>query len=70
LPDGTKARLNAGSSLTYDSSYGKNFEVSSQQDFEVVKKRAFIIHASKINVKVLGTEFNGRSYLTDKTSGF
>ena len=38
--------------------------------FEVVKnkEKPFIIHASKINVKVLGTEFNVRSYPTDKTT--
>ena len=73
LPDGTKVWLNAGSSLTYDSSYGKNLRevsLSGEGFFEVVKnkEKPFIIHASKINVKVLGTEFNVRSYPTDKTT--
>jgi transmembrane sensor len=70
LPDGTKVRLNAGSSITYDSSYGKNIRevsLSGEAYFDVVKnkEKPFIIHASKINIKVLGTQFNVRSYPTD-----
>ncbi|HEY4936399.1 MAG TPA: FecR family protein [Puia sp.] len=73
LPDGTKVWLNAGSSLSYDSSYGRNIRevaLSGEAFFDVVKnkEKPFIIHASKINIKVLGTEFNVRSYPTDKTT--
>ncbi len=73
LPDGSKVWLNAGSSLTYDSSYGKNLRevaLSGEAFFDVVKNKdkPFIIHASKINVRVLGTEFNVRAYPTDKTT--
>jgi transmembrane sensor len=73
LPDGTKVWLNAGSSLTYDSSYGKiirEVSLSGEAFFDVVKnkEKPFVIHTSKINVKVLGTEFNVRSYATDKTT--
>lgn len=73
LPDGTKVWLNAGSNLTYDSAYGKNIRevaLSGEAFFDVVKnkEKPFIIHTSKINIKVLGTEFNVRSYPTDKTT--
>jgi transmembrane sensor len=73
LPDGSKVWLNAGSSLTYDSAYGKNLRevvLSGEAYFDVVKnkEKPFIIHASKINIRVLGTEFNVRSYPTDKTT--
>jgi transmembrane sensor len=73
LPDGTKVWLNAGSKLTYDSSYGLNLRevvLSGEAFFDVVKnkEKPFIIHTAKINIKVLGTEFNVRSYPTDKTT--
>jgi transmembrane sensor len=73
LPDGTKVWLNAGSSLTYDPLYGKNIRevtLSGEAFFDVVKnkEKPFIIHASKINVRVLGTEFNVRAYPTDRTT--
>jgi len=73
LPDGTKVWLNAGSSITYDSSYGKlirEVALSGEAFFDVVKnkEKPFIIHASKINIKVLGTQFNVRSYPTDNTT--
>ncbi len=73
LPDGTKVWLNAGSKLTYDSAFGKvhrEVSLSGEGYFAVVKNkdRPFIIHASRINVKVLGTEFDVKSYPTDKTS--
>jgi ferric-dicitrate binding protein FerR (iron transport regulator) len=73
LPDGTKVWLNAGSSLTYDSAYGKNIRevaLSGEAFFDVVKnkEKPFIIHTHKINIKVLGTEFNVRSYPSDKTT--
>ena len=73
LPDGTKVWLNAGSSITYDSSYGRSIRevaLSGEAFFDVVKnkEKPFIIHASKINIKVLGTQFNVRSYPTDNTT--
>jgi transmembrane sensor len=73
LPDGTKVKLNAGSSISYDSSFNKAIrEVSllGEAYFDVVKnkERPFIIHTSKINIKVLGTEFNVKSYPTDHTT--
>jgi transmembrane sensor len=73
LPDGTKVWLNAGSSISYDSSYDRilrEVNLSGEAFFDVVKnkEKPFIIHASKINIKVLGTQFNVRSYPTDNTT--
>jgi len=73
LPDGTKVWLNAGSSIAYDSTYGKTIRevaLSGEGYFDVVKNidKPFIIHTSKINIKVLGTQFNVRSYPTDNTT--
>jgi transmembrane sensor len=73
LPDGTKVWLNAGSSITYDSSYGKTLRevaLTGEGFFDVVKnkEKPFIIHASKINIKVLGTQFNVKSYPSDHTT--
>jgi len=73
LPDGTKVWLNAGSKLIYDSSFDKSLRevsLSGEGYFDVVKnkQKPFIIHASKINIKVLGTEFDVKSYPSDKTT--
>src|SRR5260221_1009127 len=73
LPDGTRVWLNAGSSITYDSSYDKMMReviLSGEGYFDVVrnKEKPFIIHAAKINIKVLGTQFNVKSYPTDNTT--
>ena len=73
LSDGTKVWLNAGSSLSYDSTFNINLrEVSltGEAFFDVTKNKLkpFIIHTSKIDIKVVGTEFNVRSYATDKTT--
>ncbi|HET6256304.1 MAG TPA: FecR family protein [Puia sp.] len=73
LPDGTKVWLNAGSKLTYDSTFGKidrKVSLSGEGYFDVVrnKQQPFIIHAATISIKVLGTEFDVRSYPSDKTT--
>lgn len=73
LPDGTKVWLNAGSRLTYDSTFDKNLRevsLSGEGYFDVVrnKQKPFIIHTSRINIKVLGTEFDVKSYPSDKTT--
>lgn len=72
LPDGSTVWLNAGSRLSYDSSYGDNqreVSLSGEAYFDVVKnpKKPFIIHTGKINIKVLGTVFNVKSYPGEKT---
>jgi transmembrane sensor len=72
LPDGTSVWLNAGSRLTYDSLYDTNkreVTLSGEGYFDVVKnpKKPFIIHTGKINIKVLGTVFNVKSYPEENT---
>lgn len=71
LPDGTKVWLNAESKL----SYLKNFKDRDQRDvylegeafFDVTKNpdKPFIVHTSEINIRVLGTSFNVKSYADD-----
>ncbi|MDP4131297.1 MAG: FecR domain-containing protein [Bacteroidota bacterium] len=72
LPDGTTVWLNAGSRLTYDSSYGNDLRevtLSGEGYFDVVRnpQKPFIIHTGRINIRVLGTVFNVKSYPEEKT---
>ena len=72
LPDGSSVWLNAGSRLTYDSLYGtsrREVTLSGEAYFDVAKnpKKPFIIHTGKINIRVLGTVFNVKSYPEDRT---
>lgn len=68
LPDGTKVWLNSGSQLTYPVSFEKQKErlvkLDGEAYFEVYKDslRSFIVDASRMDVKVLGTSFNIRDY--------
>ena len=73
LSDGTKVTLNADSKLTYPKIFkGSTREVilSGEAYFDVVhdEKIPFIIHTQKLNIKVLGTEFNVKSYPEDSIS--
>ncbi|MDR3694848.1 FecR domain-containing protein [Mucilaginibacter sp.] len=73
LPDGSRVWLNAGSKLAYNVDYGSQFRkvsLSGEAFFDVVKdpQHPFIVTTSTIRIKVLGTEFNVRSYNNDKTS--
>ena len=49
---------------------GREVSLSGEGYFDVVrnKQKPFIIHAAKINIIVLGTEFDVRSYPSDKTT--
>lgn len=72
LPDGSTVWLNAGSSLQYDPDFsGPIREVTLQGEayFDIVKQpqKPFIVHAGNINIKVLGTAFNVKSYAEEKT---
>lgn len=72
LPDGSTVWLNAGSRLTYDSLYGTSLRevtLSGEAYFEVARnpKKPFIIHTGKINIRVLGTVFNVKSYPEENT---
>jgi len=72
LPDGSQVWLNAGSNLDYNNStFNKELrEVSLNGEayFDVTKnpEKPFIIHTKKMDIKVLGTVFNVRSYRDEK----
>lgn len=69
LPDGTKVWLNAQSTLEYPASFGDTREVTLEGEayFDVVEDPAhpFIVHADDIDIRVLGTAFNIKSYPGD-----
>lgn len=70
LPDGTKVTLNGGATLSYPTLFiAENREVSLSGEayFDVKKdeKQPFIVHAEDLQVKVLGTQFNVKSYQED-----
>ncbi|KLT66724.1 FecR family protein [Pedobacter sp. BMA] len=72
LPDGTKAWLNAGSSLTYPLSFRNKKErrvtLSGEGYFEVAHDKAhpFLVNSQRQTVQVLGTRFNIQSYANEK----
>jgi len=72
LPDGSTVWLNAGSKIYYENDFtGATREVRLEGEafFDVIKKpdHPFIVHTSGIDIKVLGTAFNVKSYPEDKT---
>ncbi|HEY9262185.1 FecR family protein [Chitinophaga sp.] len=67
LADGSTILLNAGSTLRYPEKMDKTVRevyLSGEAYFDVkhAANRPFIIHAEKMDVRVLGTSFNVRSY--------
>lgn len=67
LPDGSVVWLNAGSKLVYDRHFNttlREVSLTGEAYFDVVKnaEKPFIIHAGKMDIKVLGTLFNVKSY--------
>lgn len=73
LPDGTHVWLNAGSKLTYEKDFGatlREVTLIGEGYFDVVRneKKPFIIHTARMDVKVLGTQFNVKSYPNEKTT--
>jgi transmembrane sensor len=67
LSDGTRIRLDAGSSLKYPAEFGDEERVvflSGEGFFEVAhnKEKPFVVHANHAIVEVLGTEFNIRAW--------
>jgi len=72
LPDGSKVWLNAGSTLKYNQDFIKDKRIvylDGEAYFEVVKYNniPFYVNTSHLNITVLGTKFNVRSYSDDKT---
>ncbi|MFT3825381.1 MAG: FecR domain-containing protein [Chitinophagaceae bacterium] len=73
LPDGSTVWLNAGSHIYYDRGFaGRYREVTLQGEayFDVIKQpeKPFIVHAGDLNITVLGTAFNVKSYPEDKNT--
>lgn len=73
LPDGSQVWLNAGSKLTYDKTFGtekREVSLTGEAFFDVARNPGlpFIIHTTHIDVKVLGTQFNVKSYPNEKTT--
>ncbi|WP_051621323.1 FecR family protein [Leeuwenhoekiella sp. MAR_2009_132] len=67
LSEGSVVYLNAGSSLQFPSSFtGKTREVrlTGEGFFDIAKNenQPFIVHAARLNVRVLGTRFNVQAY--------
>jgi transmembrane sensor len=71
LPDGSKGWLNSGSTLKYVLNFNENrrVELEGEAYFEVTpdKFHPFFVKTSEIQLKVLGTTFNLKSYREDKT---
>jgi transmembrane sensor len=70
LPDGSQVWLNSGSNIVYNKEFGngiREVELSGEAFFDVVKNAGvpFIIHTKQVDIKVVGTAFNVRSYPTD-----
>jgi transmembrane sensor len=73
LTDGTKVILNSASELKYPLSFnGKTRDVylTGEAFFDVHKdhQHPFIVHTNKMNVRVLGTAFDVKSYSNDRSS--
>lgn len=67
LPDGTMIYLNAGSEIKYDvntNSKTREVFINGEAWFDVERneKRPFIVHTPYYDVKVLGTQFNVKTY--------
>lgn len=70
LPDGTLVWLNAGSKIIYSQGFGvdnRNLELEGEGYFEVTKNTElpFKIKTNEINLQVLGTKFNFKTYSDD-----
>ena len=74
LPDGSSVWLNGGSKLVYDNkNFGEKIRevtLTGEGYFDIVKnkEKPFIIHANKINIRVLGTAFNVKAYPGEKNT--
>ncbi|WEK33933.1 MAG: FecR family protein [Candidatus Pseudobacter hemicellulosilyticus] len=72
LPDGSTVWLNAGSSIEYTGNLSgplRELTLVGEAFFDIVPQpnRPFIVHTGTIDIKVLGTAFNVKSYADDPT---
>jgi ferric-dicitrate binding protein FerR (iron transport regulator) len=73
LPDGSLVWLNADSRISYTGDFQgetREMHLTGEAYFDIKKdkSRPFIIHTKSMDVRVLGTAFNLRSYPTEKTT--
>jgi ferric-dicitrate binding protein FerR (iron transport regulator) len=71
LPDGSRVWLNAGSSLTYPTSFVKDsvraVDLSGEAFFEIRhdENHPFVIHTEHMDIRDIGTSFNVKAYPDD-----
>jgi Fe2+-dicitrate sensor, membrane component len=70
LPDGSTVWLNGGSTIKYPTSFNEEKRevfLKGEGFFQVTKnkKKQFVVHVSDLEVKVFGTSFNVKKYITD-----
>ena len=73
LPDGSKVWVNAGSRIDYGKNYGvtnREVELTGEAFFDVAPDahKPFIVHTKGLDIRVLGTSFNVKSYPSEKTT--
>jgi ferric-dicitrate binding protein FerR (iron transport regulator) len=73
LPDGSQVWLNADSRLTYNETFSGAFrevQLIGEAYFDITKDKGhpFLIHTSSVDIRVLGTSLNVRSYTNEKNS--
>ncbi len=67
LPDGSTVWLNSGSKLTYNDNFGKTgreVTLAGEAFFDIkhLGNTSFIVNTSDLRIRVLGTQFNVKSY--------
>src|SRR5579863_3620251 len=72
LPDGTQVWLNSNSKLKYAADFNlhsREVDLEGEAYFDVARdmERPFIVHASAVDIRVLGTAFTIKSYPQDET---
>jgi len=73
LPDGTQVWLNSGSQLLYNKDFGQGVreaQLTGEAYFDVTRnpEQPFTLHTKDIDIKVLGTAFNVRSYPDEQST--
>lgn len=73
LSDGTRVRLNAGSTVLYPRTFSRfasrrEVYLEGEAHFEVSKdaEHPFIVHVGNLRIRVLGTRFNVKAYVCDE----
>lgn len=72
LPDGSRVWLNADTKISYRKKFNdsiREIKLTGEAYFSVIKNhhRPFIVKTSRLNIRVLGTVFNVKSYPEDRT---